>query len=211
VNPLLASATVHEAAGRIGALPHVIKPVRPGLRIDGPAYTVLCGPGDNLALHHAIAEAPLGSVLVCQTGGWFDAGYIGDIMARAAAARGLAGLVIDACVRDLPDLAAGSFPVFARGLSIRGTTKDPLLAAALGVRLRFPDVDVDPGDLVIGDDDGVVVIAQDLVEEVLDRSVRREEAETEVRRRLDQGATTLEIYQLPRLDPSTTALPDRRR
>jgi 4-hydroxy-4-methyl-2-oxoglutarate aldolase len=195
----LTSATVHEAAGQLGALPGGIKPVAPGMTLEGPAYTVLCGPRDNLALHHAIAAAPAGSVLVCSTGGWYDAGYLGDVMARAATARALAGLVIDACVRDLADLAAGSFPVFSRGLSIRGTTKDPLLPAALGVRLRFPLVDVDPGDLVVGDGDGVVVVPGGRAEEVRRLAADREQKETVIRGRLDDGESTLGIYGLPAL------------
>ncbi|MCW2726658.1 MAG: 4-hydroxy-4-methyl-2-oxoglutarate aldolase [Frankiales bacterium] len=195
----LATATAHEASGQYGPLPSGIKPVARGMRVEGPAFTVLCGQRDNLALHHAIASAPHGAVLVVQTGGWYDAGYLGDIMARAAAARGLGGLVLDACVRDLADLAAGDFPVFARGLSIRGTTKDPLLPAALGVRLRFPEVDVDPGDLVVGDDDGVVVLAAAMADDVRRLSAAREESEAEIRGRLDAGETTLEVYALPDL------------
>jgi 4-hydroxy-4-methyl-2-oxoglutarate aldolase len=164
---------------------------------------VLCGPRDNLALHHAIDRAPAGSVLVCSTGGWHDAGYLGDVMACAATARGLAGLVIDACVRDLADLTAGQFPVFARGLSIRGTTKDPLLPAALSVRLRFPDVDVDPGDLVVGDGDGVVVIPAARVAEVRRLSAEREDEEARIRARLDDGESTLGIYALAALTAAT--------
>ena len=196
-----ASATVHEASGQCGALPAAIKPVAAGMCVEGPAYTVLCGPRDNLALHHAIAEAPAGSVLVCSTGGWHDAGYLGDVMAQAATVRGLAGLVIDGCVRDLADLAAGTFPVFARGLSIRGTTKDPLLPAGLGVRLRFPGVDVDPGDLVVGDGDGVVVIPAERAEEVRRLADDRERKETLIRARLGDGESTLQIYGLPALSP----------
>jgi 4-hydroxy-4-methyl-2-oxoglutarate aldolase len=200
----LTSATVHEASGQCGALPAGIKPVAADMRLEGPAYTVLCGPRDNLALHHAIDRAPAGSVLVCSTGGWYDAGYLGDVMARAATVRGLAGLVIDACVRDLADLAAGTFPVFARGLSIRGTTKDPLLPAALGVRLRFPDVDVDPGDLVVGDEDGVVVIPALRVTEVRRLSAEREGKEALIRGRLDDGESTLDIYGLAALTAGPT-------
>jgi 4-hydroxy-4-methyl-2-oxoglutarate aldolase len=195
----LTSATVHEASGQCGALPADIKPVAAGMSLEGPAYTVLCGPRDNLALHHAIAAAPAGSVLVCSTGGWYDAGYLGDVMAKAATVRGLAGLVIDGCVRDLADLTTGTFPVFARGLSIRGTTKDPLLPAGLGVRLRFPGVDVDPGDLVVGDGDGVVVVSADGAEEVRGLAAERERKEALIRGRLGDGESTLGIYGLPDL------------
>jgi 4-hydroxy-4-methyl-2-oxoglutarate aldolase len=195
----LATATVHEASGRRGALPAAIRPVRPGLHVQGPAYTVLCGPRDNLALHHAIAAAPAGSVLVCHTGGHHDAGYLGDIMARAAAVRGIAGIVVDGCVRDLADIAAGPVAVFARGLSVRGTTKDPRLPMMLGCRLRLGDVDVDPGDLVVGDDDGVVAVAADRVERDLAAAARREAEEAAIRARLDAGELTTGIYGLPPL------------
>ena len=95
--PQLASATVYEASGQRGSLPPEIKPLVPGRRVQGPAFTVSCAPRDNLALHHAITMAPIGSVIVCHTGGWYDAGYFGDVLASAAVARGIIALVIDAC------------------------------------------------------------------------------------------------------------------
>ncbi|GAA1016431.1 demethylmenaquinone methyltransferase [Acrocarpospora pleiomorpha] len=198
------TATAHEAGGRIGALPAAIRPVgAAGATVCGPAYTVLCGQRDNLALHHALALAPPGAVVVCQTGGWFEAGYVGEVMVRAALARGLAGLVIDGCVRDAEAIAASGWPVFARGLSVRGTTKDPSLAQAQGCRLRFRaaggSVDVDPGDLVLGDADGVVVVPRPRAAEVLAASHARETAEREILTRLGDGETTLDIYGLPRL------------
>jgi 4-hydroxy-4-methyl-2-oxoglutarate aldolase len=197
-----ATATAHEAGGRIGALPPAIRPVgAPGATLHGPAFTVTCGQRDNLALHHAIASAPAGSVLVCQTGGHHDAGYVGEIMVRAALARGLAGLVIDGCVRDGAAIVASGWPVFARGLSVQGTTKDPRLVQACGGRLRFATgaggVDVDPGDLVLGDADGVVVVPAARAAEVLAASAEREAAEQAIMARLAAGETTLEIYGLP--------------
>jgi 4-hydroxy-4-methyl-2-oxoglutarate aldolase len=194
------TATAHEAAGRIGALPSAIRPVgAPGLTMYGPAYTLLCGPRDNLALHHALAQAPPGSVLVCQTGGYHEAGYVGEVMVRAAIARGLAGLVLDGCVRDAEAIAALRWPVFARGLSVVGTSKDPALPQARNCRLRFDGfLDVDPGDLVLGDADGVVVIPRARAAEVLAASAAREEKERDVFRRLEAGETTLDVYDLPR-------------
>ncbi|MGI5157468.1 RraA family protein [Microbispora sp. CA-102843] len=198
------TATAHEAGGKIGALPAAIRLVgAAGTTLCGPAYTVLCGQRDNLSLHHAFALAPPGAVVVCQTGGYFEAGYVGEVMVRAAMARGLAGLVIDGCVRDAEAIGAAGWPVFARGLSVGGTTKDPSLAQAQGCRLRFGTaggpVDVDPGDLVLGDSDGVVVVPRDRAAEVLAASDVREAAEREIFARLGNGETTLDIYGLPPL------------
>ena len=192
----LATATVHEASGKRGALPATIRPIGEGLHVQGPAFTVLCGPRDNLALHYAIIQAPSGSVLVCHTAGYHDAGYLGDIMISAAAERGIAGIVIDACVRDYADLRHGPVPVFSRGLSIKGTTKDPLLPMAIGCRLRIGDVDVDPGDLVVGDDDGVVVVARDRIAADVAASQGREDDEASIRARLRKGELTTDIYGL---------------
>lgn len=188
-----------EASGQRGALPREIRPLRPGLRISAPAFTAQCGPRDNLALHHAIAAAPAGSVLVCHTGGWYDAGYFGDVMAKAAEMRALAGLVIDACVRDYAEVAYGALPIFCRGLSIVGTTKDPQLLSGVGRRIRVGQVDVDPGDLVIGDDDGVVVVARERVPGDLASGEARVASETEVLRRLNDGELTMDIFGLPPL------------
>lgn len=198
----LSAAGTHEALGRIGALPPEIRSLSAGARVTAPAFTVTCGARDNLALHHAIAQAQRGTVLVAQTGGWYDAGYFGDIMASAAIARGIVGLVIDGCVRDAADLA-GTFPVWARGLSVKGTTKDPRLACALRSRLRFPGVDVDDGDLIVADDDGVVAVPAGRASEAAARVQAREDEESGIRRRIDAGETTLAIYRLPALREDT--------
>jgi 4-hydroxy-4-methyl-2-oxoglutarate aldolase len=192
--PALTAATVHEACGQQGMLPSAIRPIKPGLTVSGPAYTVACAPRDNLALHRALATAPAGSVLVCHTAGWPDAGYFGDVMTTAAMARGLTGLVIDGCVRDWAEI---DFPVFSRGLCVGGTTKDPLLPSAVGCRLRIGTVDIDPGDLVIGDDDGVVIVPAVRVDEVTAAAHAREAKEEDLRRRLRAGATTMELFGFP--------------
>jgi 4-hydroxy-4-methyl-2-oxoglutarate aldolase len=118
------TATLHEAAGKIGALPHAIKPVSNSFRLSGPALTVHSPGGDNLWLHRALYVAQPGDVLVVNVSGAYDHGYWGEIMSTAAKHRGLAGLVIDGCVRDGVLLETIGFPVFARGLCIRGTGKD---------------------------------------------------------------------------------------
>jgi 4-hydroxy-4-methyl-2-oxoglutarate aldolase len=194
----LGTATLHEAAGRIGALPASIQAIDPSWRIAGPARTVSGAPGDNLAIHHAIAVAGTGDVLVVATGD--DAarwGYWGEIMSRAARHRGLAGLVLQGGSRDHATLPTVGFPVFSLGPCIRGTIKcQPDPARRLGVPVRIGDVDVADGDLVVGDIDGVVVIPAAQAEGVVDAGARREEHEVDVLCRLDAGETTLDIYGL---------------
>lgn len=193
-----ATATLHEAAGRRGALPAAIKPVDPVFRVCGPAFTVACPPGDNLWIHRALPVAPSGAVLVIEVGGpvGVEYGYWGEILSHAALARGIGGVVLDGCVRDGERLAALRFPVFARGLSIRGTVKDHAGDGALGSILRFADVEIRPGDLVVGDSDGVVVLPRAEVDEILTRADERERKEMAVIERLRKGETTLEIFDL---------------
>jgi 4-hydroxy-4-methyl-2-oxoglutarate aldolase len=164
------------------------------MRVGGPAFTVASPPFDNPWLHRAIAAAPPGSVLVVTVGGAHDAGYWGDITTTAALARGLGGLVIDGCVRDLVEIAASGFPVFARGLCIRGTAKDPASAGCLQGMLDVGSVQIRPGDVLVGDDDGVVAIAADALSEVIARARRRVAKDTDIVRALRQGRTTLDLY-----------------
>jgi 4-hydroxy-4-methyl-2-oxoglutarate aldolase len=190
----LGAATIHEASGRRGALPSVIKPISTMMRVAGPAFTVETPPANNLWIHRAIAGAAPGDVLVVVTSGHYDAGYWGDIMTVAALEREIAGLVIDGCVRDSEAIARLHFPVFARGLSIRGTEKDAAALGSLRKPITLGDATVHPGDLVVGDADGVVVIPRASVTEVLEKARDREKREVEVVERLRRGETTLEIY-----------------
>lgn len=191
------TATVHEAQGRRGALPSVIKPVDPAFRLCGPAFTVRCPGGDNLWIHRALYAAAPGDVLVVHTGGHTEAGHWGEIMSHAALARNLGGLVIDGGVRDAERIAGLGFPVFSAGICIRGTAKDPGAGGALGESLRFADVTVAPGTVILGDRDGVVVIPAAEAATVADAARARVAAEEEIVRRLRQGETTLSIYDLP--------------
>jgi 4-hydroxy-4-methyl-2-oxoglutarate aldolase len=190
----LSTATLHEAAGKIGALPWAIKPTASGIRLCGPAVTVHAPGGDNLWLHRAIYAAQPGDVLTVHTNGQYQHGYWGEIMSTAAKVRGLAGLVIDGCVRDGDLLAHVGFPIFARGLCIRGTGKDFGARGWINSPTLFEDVVVHPGDLIVGDGDGVVCIARDQVEQVLRTARQREQYEADVLKRLESGATTLDIY-----------------
>lgn len=190
----LPAATLHEAGGRIGVMPSAIKPVAPSFRICGPAVTVHSPGGDNLWLHRAIYVAQPGDVLVVHVSGAYDFGYWGEIMSCAAKARGLAGLVIDGCVRDGAILADFGLPVFARGLCIRGTGKDFGARGWINFPTLFDDLTVHAGDLIVGDVDGVVAIPRERAAEVVAAAQQREVKEAATLDRLRAGERTLELY-----------------
>lgn len=190
----LPTATLHEAGGKIGALPSAIKPVAPVFTVCGPALTVHAPGGDNLWLHRAFEVAQPGDVMVVFAGGAFEHGYWGEIMSSAAKAKGLAGLVIDACVRDGALLAQIGFPVFARGLCIRGTSKDFGATGWINAPVSIGNVTVRAGDLVVGDGDGVVVLPRERADAVVAASHQRETDEAAILRRIAAGESTLDIY-----------------
>lgn len=194
VNQLAAlpSATLHEAMGKVGALPSGIKPLSPEMKLCGTAATVHTMPGDNMMLHRAIAQATSGDVIIAHTSGFWEAGYWGEIMAVAAQARGIAGLVIDGCVRDADPIVALGFPVFCRGLCIQGTTK--FGEGSINQPIAIGQVMIQPGDVVVGDRDGVVIVSKERMEETIAAAKAREAKEAEVMDRLRNGETTLEIY-----------------
>lgn len=194
----LGTATLHEAGGRIGALPSAIKPMAPSFRLSGPAFTVQSPPNDNLWIHRAMAVAKPGDILVVQAAGRYEAGYWGEIMSTAAKTAGLGGLVIDACVRDGGLLEEIGFPVFARGLCIRGTGKDFGATGWLNRPVMMGDILVQPGDLLVGDLDGVVAIPRDEVSRIVAKGAEREAAEQSILQRLQAGETTLQVYGLDR-------------
>lgn len=191
------TASLHEAGGKIGALPSAIKPLSPAFRMSGPAFPVQSPPNDNLWLHRAIYEAEPGAILVVHTGDFYEAGYWGEIMSTAAKARQLGGLVIDGGVRDSLRLIELGFPVFSRTICIRGTGKDPLGEGSLKAPVRFGDIVVHYGDLVAGDADGVVVIPAARAEEVVAKAKAREEAEALTMERLIKGERTIDMFKLP--------------
>ncbi len=188
------SADLHEASGQKGALPSGIKPVSPQFFVCGPALTVLSPPKDNLWLHRAIYAAQPGDVLVVDTGGYYEAGYWGEIMSHAAKEAGLGGMVIDGCVRDGLDIIEIGFPIWSRGLCIRGTTKDKEAVGAYNVPVRIGETTVFPGDLVLADADGVVVIERSTVEDVLAKTKARVDKEAETIRRIHDGVRTVDLY-----------------
>jgi len=191
------TATLHEAAKKSGALPAAIKPLSLSVRLCGPAFPVRSPGGDNLWLHHALYAASAGEVLVVDVSGAAEFGYFGEVMAVAALARGLKGLVIDGGVRDGERMLAMHFPVFSRTPAIRGTIKDPLATGTLGAPVRLGEVSIERGDLICGDGDGVVVLPRARAAEIVEAAERRDAEEEEIFARLRAGETTLDIYRLP--------------
>jgi 4-hydroxy-4-methyl-2-oxoglutarate aldolase len=188
------SATLHEAAGRVGALPSTIKPVNPVWTVAGPAFTVHCPAGDNLWIHRSLYRAAPGDVLVAFPSGGVEWGYWGDIMTNAAMAAALAGLVIDGGVRDTAILNAMGFPIFSNGVCIRGTIKDHQGTAFLGMPVLIGEVVIQTGDLIVGDRDGVVAIPAAMVDEVLVKAEAREVDEAAKIARIKAGERTIDIY-----------------
>ncbi len=190
----LPAATLHEAGGKLGALPAGLRPIAPGMALAGRALTVHGPGGDNLWLHRALDIAAPGDVLVVCTGGVREHGYWGEIMATMAQARGVAGLVIDGCVRDGARLAQMGFPVFARGLAMRGTGKDFGALGWINHPIRLGDVTVHAGDLIVADGDGVVAVPFARVADVVEKAQGRERDEAAILRRLAAGEATLDVY-----------------
>lgn len=193
----IGTATVHEAYGRRGAVNYAIKPIAKGVRLCGPAFTVQCHPGDNLMLHKALERAQPGDILVASVGGYYEAGYWGGLMATSAVAKKLGGLAIDGCIRDSAEIIRMGFPIFCRGFCIRGTTKTVL--GLVNHSILFGGALVHPGDLILGDDDGVVVVERMACEEVLEKSIKRTEAEKLKTEKLKAGVSSVEINQLQKV------------
>ncbi|MEV5155628.1 RraA family protein [Streptomyces werraensis] len=187
------SATLLEAAKSDIALDPALRPLWPDARLAGPAYTVQGVPGDNLALHNAVAAAPPGHVLVADCGGG-SFGHWGEVLAVAAKERGLLGLVIDGAVRDSAEQAELGFPVFSRGIAIHGTAKR--YPGILGRSVLVGGVVVRTGDLVVGDADGLVAIPSAHEAAVLAAADGRVEQETFIMSELSKGRTTVELLRL---------------
>ena len=187
----LSSATIYEASGAKGALSSRIKPISPDMTVCGPAVTVKVKPRDNLLLHKAIYVARPGDVLVADAEGFAEAGAWGEVMAVAAQSRGIAGLVFNGAVRDTQAMSNMGFPVFSCSVSIKTTEKISL--GWINHPLIMDNVDIHPGDLIFGDRDGVVVVRRQEAEDVLQKSLAREEKEKMIKERLRKGESTLDI------------------
>ena len=191
----LGAATVYEANGQTGAFDAGLKPLDPTRTLAGRAVTLDLPPADNWYIHVAMLEAGPGDVLVVDAKGYLEAGPWGDVLTCLAQQRGLAGLVIDGAVRDSRDIIASGFPVFARGLSIKGTTK--AVPGRVNVPVRVGGVTVDPGDIVIGDADGLVRVPAHQLHHALVASEARAAKEAGFRDRIRAGENTLDLLGLP--------------
>ncbi|WP_341487497.1 dimethylmenaquinone methyltransferase [Pararhizobium sp. A13] len=190
----LGTSTLFEAAGiATSSVEPTIRTIWSGAKVAGPAFPLECSPGDNLAIHIAMEKAPRGSVLVISASG-FIAGYWGEVLTVAAEAAGIVGLVIDGGVRDIAALRARAFPVFARGVSMRGTIKASV--ASVGQPISLAGTPVEAGDLVVADDDGVLVLPRPAVADTLVRAQARAEKEAAMMEKLKSGQTTLDLLGL---------------
>ncbi|SEG93053.1 4-hydroxy-4-methyl-2-oxoglutarate aldolase [Actinacidiphila yanglinensis] len=190
----LGVATVHEAMGRLGLMRPYIRPVYPGARLCGTAVTVLLQPGDNWMLHVAVEQVRPGDVVVAACTTESHDGFFGELLATSLRARGAVGLVIDGGCRDIADLERIDFPVFSAAIHARGTVK--ATPGSVNVPVVCANARVDPGDVVLADADGVVVVPAAKATEAAEAAERREANEEVKRRRLAAGELGLDIYQM---------------
>jgi len=187
-------ATVHEAAGRVGIVDVPLIRVVPGSRVAGPARTALCQPGDNTMVHAAVAHARPGDVLVLTSTEPAPVALVGELLATQAQRQGVAGVLVDGAIRDLDELAELGLPIWTRHVRAQGATKGQV--GKLDVPVVVGRVEIRPGDLVVLDGDGALVLPAERLDEVLPLAVERTERETAMRRRYQDGQLSYDLQGL---------------